>query len=101
MWGDSSASEAPAPVPIAKTGAGRMEAEIRRVDAFVRRNVVEKFGPVRTVRPALVFELAFEGLERSARTKSGLTVRQPRILRRRAGVEAAEADTLEAVRALL
>jgi DNA ligase-1 len=91
----------PALVPIAKTGAGLTEAEIRRVDAFVRRNVVEKFGPVRTVRPALVFELAFEGLERSARTKSGLTVRQPRILRRRADVEAAEADTLEAVRALL
>jgi DNA ligase-1 len=101
VWGDSSAGEAPALVPIAKTGAGLPEAEIRRVDAFVRRNVVEKFGPVRTVRPALVFELAFEGLDRSARTKSGLAVRQPRILRRRADVEAAEADTLEAVRALL
>jgi DNA ligase 1 len=51
------------------------------VDALVRRNTLEKFGPVRTVKPELVFELAFEGIQRSARHKSGVAVRFPRILR--------------------
>ena len=63
--------------------------------------MVEKFGPVRTVKPELVFELAFEGLNRSNRHKSGIAVRFPRILRWRTDKPAAEADTLESVRALL
>ena len=54
-------------VPFAKAYSGLTDAEIARVDAFVRRNMVEKFGPVRTVKPELVFELAFEGIQRSPR----------------------------------
>jgi DNA ligase-1 len=88
-------------VPIAKAYSGLTDDEIRRVDAFVRRNMVEKFGPVRTVKPELVFELAFEGLNRSNRHKSGIAVRFPRILRWRTDKTAAEADTLESVRSLL
>ncbi len=88
-------------VPIAKAYSGLTDEEIRRVDAFVRRNMVEKFGPVRTVKPELVFELAFEGLNRSNRHKSGVAVRFPRILRWRTDKTAADADTLDTLRALL
>ena len=88
-------------VPIARAYSGLTDEEIHRVDAFVRRNLVEKFGPVRTVRPELVFELGFESVQRSARHKSGLAVRFPRIVRWRPDKTAAEADRLEAVRALL
>jgi DNA ligase 1 len=88
-------------VTIAKAYSGLTDAEIREVDTFVRRNMVEKFGPVRTVKPELVFELAFEGLNLSKRHKSGIAVRFPRILRWRTDKSAAEADTLDSVRALL
>lgn len=88
-------------VPIAKAYSGLTDEEIRRVDAFVRHNMIEKFGPVRTVKPELVFELAFEGLNRSNRHKSGVAVRFPRILRWRTDKTAAEADTLDTIRALL
>jgi DNA ligase 1 len=88
-------------VTIAKAYSGLTDAEIRAVDAFIRRNMVEKFGPVRTVKPELVFELAFEGLNLSKRHKSGVAVRFPRILRWRTDKPAAEADSLESVRALL
>jgi DNA ligase-1 len=88
-------------VTIAKAYSGLSDAEIREVDAFIRRNMVEKFGPVRTVKPHLVFELAFEGLNRSSRHKSGIAVRFPRILRWRTDKNANDADTLESVRALL
>ena len=88
-------------VTIAKAYSGLTDAEIREVDAFVRRNMVEKFGPVRTVKPELVFELAFEGLNLSKRHKSGIAVRFPRILRWRNDKSATEADTLDSVRALL
>ncbi len=57
--------------------SGLTDEEIRKVDAFVRRNTLEKFGPVRTVKPELVFELAFEGIQRSSRHKSGIAVRFP------------------------
>ena len=88
-------------VTIAKAYSGLTDAEIQQVDAFVRRNMVEKFGPVRTVKPELVFELAFEGLNLSKRHKSGIAVRFPRILRWRTDKPAVEADTLDSVRALL
>ncbi len=88
-------------VPFAKAYSGLTDAEIRKVDAFVRRNTREKFGPVRTVAPELVFELAFEGIQRSPRHKSGIAVRFPRILRWRTDKEPADADTLETVRGLL
>jgi DNA ligase-1 len=88
-------------VPIAKAYSGLTDEEIHQVDAFVRRNTLEKFGPVRTVKPELVFELAFEGIQRSTRHKSGIAVRFPRMARWRTDKKPEEADTLEAVRALL
>ncbi len=88
-------------VPFAKAYSGLTDAEIRQVDAFVRRNTVEKFGPVRTVKPELVFELAFEAIQESTRHKSGIAVRFPRILRWRRDKPIEEADSLETVRALL
>ena len=87
--------------PFAKAYSGLTDEEIRQVDAFVRRNTLEKFGPVRTVTPELVFELAFEGIQRSNRHKSGIAVRFPRILRWRRDKRPADADTLEQVRAML
>ena len=66
-----------------------------------RRNTLERFGPVRSVSPLHVFELGFEGVNRSSRHKSGVAVRFPRILRWRRDKPPAEADTLETVRALL
>jgi DNA ligase 1 len=88
-------------VPFAKAYTGLTDEEIRQVDAFVRRNTLEKFGPVRTVKPDLVFELAFEGIQRSSRHKSGVAVRFPRMARWRTDKKAEEADTIERVRALL
>ena len=88
-------------VPVAKAYSGLTDEEIRQVDAFVRRNTVENFGPVRTVQPDLVFELAFEGIRQSSRHKSGVAVRFPRINRWRTDKKPAEADTLSALRKLL
>ncbi len=88
-------------LPIAKAYSGLTDAEIRQVDAFIRQHTVEKFGPVRTVKPQLVFELAFEGIQRSTRHKSGIAVRFPRMLRWRHDKTAADADTLAAVWAML
>jgi DNA ligase 1 len=88
-------------VPFAKAYSGLTDAEIRQVDAFVRHNTVEKFGPLRTVKPELVFELAFEAIQRSSRHKSGIAVRFPRMLRWRTDKPISEADSLETIRALL
>lgn len=88
-------------VPVAKAYSGLTDEEIRQVDAFVRRHTVEKFGPVRTVKPELVFELAFEGIQRSMRHKSGVAVRFPRMARWRTDKKAEEADTLAALKKLL
>ena len=88
-------------VTFAKAYSGLTDAEIREVDAFVRKNTVEKFGPVRTVKPELVFELGFEGIQLSTRHKSGIAVRFPRMLRRRTDKKPEEADTLERVKAML
>jgi DNA ligase-1 len=81
-------------VPFAKAYSGLTDAEIREVDAFIRRNTLERFGPVRTVKPELVFELGFEGIQRSGRHKSGIAVRFPRMLRMRKDKSIAEASTL-------
>ena len=70
-------------------------------DSFIKKNTLEKFGPVRTVSPQLVFELAFEGIQKSNRHKSGVAVRFPRMLRLRGDKIAADADSLESVLALL
>jgi DNA ligase-1 len=88
-------------VPFAKAYSGLTDAEIRKVDAWVRRNSLQKFGPVRTVKPELVFELAFEGIQRSPRHKSGVAVRFPRILRWRTDKKPEDADSLETIIALL
>jgi DNA ligase-1 len=88
-------------VPFAKAYSGLTDEEIRKVDAFVRRNTIEKFGPVRHVKPELVFELAFEGIQRSSRHRSGIAVRFPRMARWRTDKKAEEADTIDTVRALL
>ena len=88
-------------VPFAKAYSGLTDAEIRQVDAWVRRNTVEKFGPVRSVKPEQVFELAFEGIQASTRHKSGVAVRFPRILRWRTDKPVSEADTLETLHSLM
>ena len=88
-------------VPVAKAYSGLTDEEIGRVDAFVRRHTLEKFGPVRSVPAELVFELAFEGIQRSTRHKSGVAVRFPRILRWRTDKQPAEADTLATLFQLL
>jgi DNA ligase 1 len=82
-------------VPFAKAYSGLTDEEIREVDAFIRRNTLERFGPVRTVKPELVFELGFEGIQRSARHKSGIAVRFPRMLRMRKDKSIREANTLQ------
>jgi DNA ligase-1 len=88
-------------VPFAKAYSGLTDAEINKVDYFVKRNTLEKFGPVRTVKPELVFEIGFEGINRSTRHKSGIALRFPRILRWRLDKPKEEADTLDNLRALL
>ncbi len=88
-------------VPIAKAYSGLDDKEIAALDRWIRRHTVERFGPVRSVPAEQVFELAFEGIQRSARHKSGIAVRFPRIARWRKDKPAAEADTLDGVKALL
>lgn len=88
-------------VPFAKAYSGLTDEEFRRVDAIIRRHTVEKFGPVRSVRPTLVFELGFEGINRSGRHRSGIAVRFPRMLRIRDDKPLHEANTLQDLEALL
>ena len=88
-------------VPFAKAYSGLTDAEIQEVDRFVRRNTLDKFGPVRSVPPELVMELHFEDIRTSTRHKSGIAVRFPRIVRWRKDKPPAEADSLETVKALL
>ena len=88
-------------VPFAKAYSGLTDAEMARVDAIVRKTTVESFGPVRSVKPTLVFELGFEGIARSPRHKSGIAVRFPRMLRWREDKPVEEADTLDTLAALL
>lgn len=87
-------------VPVAKAYSGLSDDEIKQVDAFVRHNTIEKHGPVRIVKPELVFELAFEGIQTSTRHRSGIAVRFPRMNRWRHDKQPAEADHLETLRAL-
>ncbi len=88
-------------VPFAKAYSGLTDAEIRRVDNFVRRHTLETFGPVRSVEPKLVFELGFEGIQKSTRHKSGVAVRFPRILKWREDKKPEDADTLDAIHRML
>lgn len=88
-------------VPFAKAYSGLTDDEIRQVDRFVRQNTIERFGPVATVRPELVFEIAFEGIQRSTRHRSGVAVRFPRMARWRTDKSAEDADSLDTIKALL
>jgi len=88
-------------VPFAKAYSGLTDEEFREIDREIRRHTIEKFGPVRSVRPTLVFELGFEGINRSTRHKSGIAVRFPRMLRIRRDKPLHEADTLQTLEALL
>ena len=101
VWDVSADSPDRRLVPIAKAYSGLTDDEIRQVDNIVRRNTVEKFGPVRSVTPTLVFELGFEGIAHSARHKSGIALRFPRMLRWRTDKTPADADTLASLSALL
>jgi DNA ligase-1 len=88
-------------VPFAKAYSGLTDEEFRRIDRVIRATTLEKFGPVRTVKPTLVFELGFEGIQASKRHKSGIAVRFPRMLRIRDDKPLHEADTLDTLRALI
>ena len=88
-------------VTIAKAYSGLTDKEIMEVSRFVTKNAIEKFGPVRTVKPELVFEIAFEGIGFSNRHKSGVALRFPRILRWRRDKTAAEIDDIENIKKLI
>ncbi|RAM66924.1 ATP-dependent DNA ligase [Herbaspirillum rubrisubalbicans] len=88
-------------VPFAKAYSGLTDAEIAVVDQAIRKTTIEKFGPVRSVKPSMVFEIGFEGIALSSRHKAGIAVRFPRILRQRLDKTVEQADTLESLRALL
>jgi DNA ligase-1 len=88
-------------VVFAKAYSGLTDKEFREVDAFVKRNAIEKFGPVRTVRPELVFEIAFEGISESRRHKAGIAVRFPRIHRWRTDKTADDINTLDDMKRML
>jgi DNA ligase-1 len=88
-------------VAFAKAYSGLTDEEFRQVDAIIRKSTLEKFGPVRSVKPSLVFELGFEGINRSPRHKSGIAVRFPRMLRIRFDKPLHEANTLQDLEALL
>jgi DNA ligase-1 len=88
-------------VPFTKAYSGLTDAEIRQVDNVVRKTTVEKFGPVRSVKPTMVFEIGFEGIALSTRHKAGIAVRFPRILRRRDDKTVDQADTLDTLKGLL
>ena len=88
-------------VAFTRAYSGLTDEEFRQVDAFVKRNAIEKFGPVRTVKPELVFEIAFEGIAASKRHKSGVALRFPRINRWRQDKKPEEINTLEDLKKML
>ncbi len=88
-------------VPFTKAYSGLTDAEFRQVDNFVKRNTVDRFGPVRSVKPELVFEIAFEGIQKSSRHKSGVALRFPRMKRWRKDKPKGEANTLEDLKGML
>lgn len=88
-------------VPFAKAYSGLTDKEIRAVDAFVKKNTVDRFGPVRSVKAQLVFEIAFEGIAKSPRHKSGVALRFPRMHRWRVDKPVEEANTLEDLNKML
>ena len=94
LWNGAPGEESAQLVSFAKAYSGLNDGEITALDRWIRSHTTERFGPVRAVEPVQVFELAFEGLQRSGRHKSGIAVRFPRIARWRQDKPASEADTL-------
>jgi DNA ligase 1 len=88
-------------VTFAKAYSGLTDAEFRMVDDYIKKNTVEKFGPVRSVVPKLVFEIGFEGIAFSKRHKSGIATRFPRILRWRTDKNIDEANSIEDLKSLI
>jgi DNA ligase-1 len=88
-------------VPVGKAYFGFTDEELLQLDRWIRANTTERFGPVRAVRPGLVFEVAFDAVQRSTRHKSGVALRFPRIHRIRWDKPAEEADRLESLEALI
>jgi DNA ligase-1 len=88
-------------VPFTKAYSGLTDEEIREVDRWIKQNTIERFGPVRSVKPQLVFEIAFEGIAKSSRHKSGIALRFPRIKRWRKDKPPAEVNTLADLNQLL
>ena len=88
-------------VPFTKAYSGLTDAEFREITAWVRKNTVERFGPVRSVQPFHVFEIAFEGIAESTRHKSGVALRFPRMSRWRKDKPLAEANTLADLKEML
>jgi DNA ligase-1 len=88
-------------IPFAKAYSGLTDNEFKILTAWIRQNTLDRFGPVRSVRPYYVFEIAFEGIQLSNRHKSGVAVRFPRILRWRKDKQLTEANTLDDLKALI
>jgi DNA ligase-1 len=88
-------------VPVAKAYSGLTQEEIDRLDRWIRNHTRERFGPVRSVEPVHVFELAFEGIAASGRHKSGIALRFPRIHRWRTDLNIGDADSLADLKRLL
>jgi len=88
-------------VTFAKAYSGLTDAEIKKLDQFVKQNTLDRFGPVRQVKPSLVFEIAFEGIAPSSRHKSGIAVRFPRISRWRHDKKMEDANSLDDLKQLL
>ena len=88
-------------VPFTKAYSGLTDAEFRKITAWVRKNTLERYGPVRSVTPYHVFEIAFEGIQESPRHKSGVALRFPRMSRWRQDKPVQEANTLEDLKEML
>lgn len=101
VWGEADEEGKRPLIPFAKAYSGMTDAEFKSMTAWVRKNTLERFGPVRSVPPTHVFELAFEGINKSTRHKSGIALRFPRMVRWRHDKPIEEANTLEDLEGLL
>ncbi len=100
LWQNNEKGE-PELVTFAKAYSGLTDAEFRKVDDFIKKNTIDKFGPVRSVTPALVFEIGFEGIALSKRHKSGVATRFPRILRWRLDKKIEDANSIDDLKSMI